>query len=114
MHNRPYISLIGFIYLFAFSLHANTGITIDDVSVRVSEHVVTVDCDVTYDVDEKIKNALSNGVELAFILDLELVEDNQYWLNRSIGSFNYMFFLKYHALSQQYILKDKNNERSFP
>ena len=114
MHNKHHISTFCLLCLISFSLQANIGITIDDISARVIDHVVTVDCDVTYEVDERIEEALSNGVEVAFILDIELVEENQYWMNQNVGSFSYMFFLKYHALSQQYILKDKNIERSFP
>ena len=114
MYKKLHISIFCLLCFFSNSLQANIGITIDDVSARVTEHVVTVDCDVTYEVDKTIEEALSNGVELAFILDIELVEENQYWLNQNVGSFSYMFFLKYHALSQQYILKDRHNERSFP
>ena len=114
MYSKSYICIFCLLSLLTLPSQANTGITIDDISIRVTENIVTVDCDVTYAVDEKVEHALSNGVEVAFILDLELIEEHQYWLNQSVGSFSYMFLLKYHALSQQYILKDATDEQSFP
>jgi hypothetical protein len=114
MHRYITSCLLGFVSLISANSHANSGITIDDVSIRVTERVVTVDCDITYEVDEKVENALSNGVEVAFIVDVELVEENTYWMNQTAGSFNYVFFLKYHALSQQFIVRDDKSEQSFP
>lgn len=114
MRANQLIRLFCLFYLFSFSSQADTGMTIDDVSVRILDRVIMVDCDVNYQVDPKVEDALTNGVEVAFILDIELIEENKYWLNKGVGKFSYIFFIKYHALSQQYILKDKNNERSFP
>ena len=108
------LNLLGLVSLISIISYANTGITIDAVSARVAERNVTVDCDITYEVDEKVEMALNNGVELAFRVDVELVEENTYWFNQTAGSFNYVFFLKYHALSQQFILRDDKSEQSFP
>ena len=114
MHKRFALCLLGLVSLISCNLFANSGITIDDVSVRVTERIVTVDCDITYEVDRKVEEALSNGVEVAFMVDIELVEENPFWMNQNAGRFNYVFFIKYHALSQQYILKDEKGEQSFP
>ena len=114
MHKKLTLCLLGLVSLISFNLFANSGITVDDVSVRVAERIVMVDCDVTYEVDEKVENALSNGIEVAFIVDIKLVEENHYWMNKIAGHFNYVFSIKYHALSQQYILKDEKGEQSFP
>ena len=114
MHKKFSLCLLGLISLFSLHLHANPAITVDDVFVRVNDRIVTVDCDFTFEVDEKVENALSNGVEVAFMVDIELVEENLYWMNQSQGRFNYLFFIKYHALSQQYILKSEEGEESFP
>ncbi|MEM7303951.1 MAG: DUF4390 domain-containing protein [Pseudomonadota bacterium] len=114
MQKIVYFSLVGLIAIISADLYASSGINVDDVSVKVAERIVTVDCDFTYEVDNNVESALSNGVEIAFVVDVELVEENIYWLNRNVGSFSYVFFLKYHALSQQFILRDHNSEQSFP
>ena len=114
MHKRFALCLLGLVSLISCNLYANSGITIDDVSVRVTERIVTVDCDITYEVDRKVEEALSNGVGVAFMVDIELVEENPFWMNQNAGRFNYVFFIKYHALSQQFILKDEKGEQSFP
>ncbi len=101
--------------IFSSSVYAANGIDILDLSTKVVEQKILIECDMKYALDDRIKEALRNGIKMSFLLEIELRQDNTYWLDPVINKLQKEFRVKYHALSKQYILveTDSEKERSF-
>lgn len=92
------------------------SITVNDLSIAVIDHSVKVDCEVQYSVHGSVEEALSNGIAMTFILEVELRQEDTLWLDSTLGKFKREFKVKYHGLSKQYVMVEMggNIERSFP
>lgn len=102
---------------YQFVAHASAEyISVNDVLIEIVDRKINIDCKVKYAVDETVRTALSNGIEVSFILELQLQLQRANWLDETVASLVREFRLKYHALSKQYVLIDvgKDYERSFP
>ena len=111
------ICFVYVLYNFVPLAHADSRfITVNKLSVEVVDQEIMVDSEVRFRVDEKVKAALSNGVDINFILELELRLQREIWPDSTLATQARKFRLKYHALSNQYILVNLNEdkERSFP
>ncbi len=91
------------------------SISIIDLNSYVKEDNLLVNCEVQYRVDKRVREALSNGIEMTFILEIELRQKKDLLLDKTLGSYIHEFKIKYHALSKQFVTleKDRNIERSF-
>ena len=91
-------------------------ISVNELLIEIVDRDIKVDCKVKYAVDDRVKVALNNGIEMLFSVDFELQLERQNWLDTKISSLAREFRLKYHALSKQYVLinVEKDYERSFP
>ena len=93
---------------------ADSAITIERMSAEKQGESIQVSCEVSYRLDEKVKEALTNGIKMTFITNLELLEDTRNWFDQVKGRYQKTFSLKYHALSKQFVLSINNEERSYP
>ena len=94
---------------------ADRAISIIDLASYVNEDNLLVDCEVKYRVDKRVREALNNGIEMTFVLEIELRQKKDFLLDPAHGRYVHEFRIKYHALSKQYVVleKDSNVERSF-
>ena len=108
--------LIYFLTLGLSFASPRESISVHEVSVSVIDKKIIVDCEVQYGLDGQVKEALRNGIEMMFILEIELKHDNPYWVDQKLSSLQREFKIKYHALSKQYVMTETDNEieRSFP
>lgn len=92
------------------------NIIINDLAVEVIEQEVNVKCDVQYGVHEDVEVALLNGIEMIFKLNVEVRQQKAYWPDPLVTSVSKSFKIKYHALSEQFVVSeiDEQTERSFP
>ncbi len=108
------------VYVFystaSFAYAKSKSISVNNLSVEVVNREIKVDSEVRYRVDEKVKSALNNGIEIFFGFELELQMQREIWPDTTIAILKQKFRLKYHALSKQYVLVnvDQGQERSFP
>lgn len=102
--------------LFPHLVCSDQGITVNELSSNVAEKKIRIDCDVEYGLDERVKQALRNGIEMSFLLDIELRQKSPYWIGPLISQLNRGFRVKYHALSKQYVMVDMRDQKelSFP
>lgn len=93
-----------------------SNIIINDLAVEVIEQEINVKCDVQYGVHEEVEIALLNGIEMIFKLIVEVRQEKAYWRDPLITSVSKSFKIKYHALSEQFVVSelDEHTERSFP
>lgn len=94
----------------------SNNILINDLAIEVVENELNVKCDVQYGVHEEVEIALINGIEMTFKLVVEIRQERSYWLDPLITSISKSFKIKYHALSEQFVVSELNEqmERSFP
>jgi hypothetical protein len=111
----------GLLFIIASVLHpssvlAGENITVSGLSSKIFEKIIRVDCDVNYELDDRVKEALRNGIEMTFIFEVEIRQENIYWIDLLISHFQREFQIKYHALSKQFVMIEMENhkERSFP
>ena len=100
--------------LFTSHSRADSFITIENLTTEKQEQSIQVNCEVTYRLDDKVKQALANGIMMTFITDLELLERTSNWFDQVRASYQTEFTIKYHALSKQFVLSINNLERSYP
>ena len=95
---------------------AERGISVNDLSSNVLDKIIRVDCDIQYGLDDSVKEALRNGIEMSFLLEIELRQQHHYWLDPLVNNLSREFRVKYHALSKQYVMIEmgSHKERSFP
>ena len=91
-------------------------IVIHELTAQMRDDNVRVDCEVNYQLSDSVKEALSNGIEMVFRLEIELMQESPYWLDNTRSHLRHEFKVKYHALSKQYVMVEAGNEveRSFP
>lgn len=93
---------------------AQGDIVIESLTTEKQDQSIQVNCEITYRLDEKVKQALSNGIMMTFVTDLELLERTSGWFDQVKASYHTEFTIKYHALSKQFVLSMNNLERSYP
>jgi hypothetical protein len=102
--------------LYSSLVFADKGIIVSDLSSRVVEQKVKVDCEIQYRLDDRVNEALTNGIEMSFLLEIELRQESDYWLDPLLSQLKREFRVKYHALSKQFVMVEIGSqiERSYP
>ncbi|MDW3095984.1 MAG: DUF4390 domain-containing protein [Gammaproteobacteria bacterium] len=115
------LSLPSFLFIFSIALcctsaWAEKGIRVNDLSSSVVDKKIRVDCEIHYGLSDKVKEALRNGIEMSFLLEVELRQESLYWLDPLVNNLFREFRVKYHALSKQFVMIEmgSHKERSFP
>lgn len=82
--------------------------SIHSVSAELSDGVYVLNARLDVELSEEMSNALKNGVALVFVLDLHVKEQKYRWFKKTVVKLEQRYELRYHALSQQYILTNRN------
>jgi hypothetical protein len=72
--------------------------------IRSEPDSLVLDCETDVDLPDSIREALEKGVGIEFVMEIRLRDKIKYWPNPEIGDLKYVFQVKYHALSKQYIV----------
>lgn len=83
--------------------------TIRGASTELSEQVYLLHTQIEYPLTAEVLEALTNGVPITFRLDIEVERGRRWWLNETVASLEQRFQLAYHALSEQYVLRNLNS-----
>jgi len=94
--------------LWTGAAHAD-GFTIKSVETRLVEKVYLVNASVNYRFSEAALEALQNGVPLIILLDIEVIQKRNWWLNKTIAELQQGYLLLYHALTEKYIINNLNS-----
>ena len=97
------------------SADSDHSISIIDLTSYVKEDNLLVDCEVKYHVEKRVREALNNGIEMTFVLEMVLRKKQDLLIDPTLGRYIHEFRIKYHALSKQYVMLEKGShvERSF-
>ena len=68
-----------------------------------------LDANIEYRLSEPVLEALKNGVPLIILVDIEVAQVRNWWMNKTIAELQQGYLLLYHALSEKYILNNLNS-----
>jgi len=93
--------------LYAIGVRAD-GFTVDNASFRVVDGVVSMNADVRFKFSEAIREALSNGVDLTVVVESEVARVRDFLWNEPTARLAARYGIEFHALSNQYLLRNLN------
>ncbi len=81
---------------------------IEDERTLLVNGIYRASARVVFDMDQKVQEALDNGVPLVVDLEIGLIRKRRWLWPEVIHEFKQRYMLYYHALSRRYIVKDVN------
>lgn len=112
--------------LFALVLLVSTSSLAENFKVQTAEvskigNGYILNAEIKYPLTPRVTEAITNGVPITFLQQLELIHSTsifgKYWQwEKTLWSTSLRYELRYHALSEQYLLKDLDTEHlsNFP
>lgn len=83
-----------------------TEYTVVNVSTELKGQQYYLNADVEYEFNEEVLEAMKNGVSLGIRLSIKLKRVRDYLWNESVVTVEQYHEIHYHALTEQYIIKD--------
>ena len=84
--------------------------------VVLSDGQYFLDAEVDFNLSPAATEALESGVPLTFELQIELTRPRRFWLDEVVVKMTQRYRVRYHALSERYVLTDltTGDSRTFP
>lgn len=80
--------------------------------VALHDGVYRLDADIDFHLSPAAEDALESGVPLIFELRIELVRPRRFWLDENVAYLTQRYRIRFHALSQRYVLTNLNTSES--
>lgn len=80
-----------------------------DLEISVKDSDLVLNGKLGFELSESALEALSNGLPLTFETEINVVPENSWFWSRPVVSEHFMLEIKYHALSQHYLVKAMNS-----
>lgn len=87
--------------------------TIQNAKTELADKVYRLDASLKYQFPPKALKALENGVTLILALDIEVIKPRRYMWDEEIASLEQRYEIQYLALTDQYLLSNKNSGSQF-
>ncbi|WP_455366680.1 DUF4390 domain-containing protein [Kaarinaea lacus] len=104
---RGILSLL--IFLGPASSANAEGFVINHAELVLSDKVYHLNATLDFDFSNEVLDAINNGVPLVLELVIEILEPRRYWWDDEIASLEQRYQLHYHALSEQYLVRNLNS-----
>ena len=88
-------------------------IEIANPQITASEDGYVVAADFSFELNERLEEAVTKGVVLYFVADFEMMRPRWYWFDEKLVSRSQTYRLSYHALTRQYRLSTGGLHQSF-
>ena len=88
-------------------------IEIANPQITASDEGFVVSADFSFELNERLEEAVTKGVVLYFVTEFEMTRPRWYWLDEKVVSRNQTHRLSYHALTRQYRLSKGGLHQSF-
>jgi hypothetical protein len=79
-------------------------IEVVDARLAASEEGLLLSADFSFEFNERLQEAVSNGVTLYFVVEFELTRPRWWWFDENTAQRRTQWRLSYHALTRQYRL----------
>ena len=97
---------------FAGSAFANDKSTIRQASVRAAPQGYVLDADIDITLNRTLEDALAKGINLYFLLDLEVSRPRSWWFDEGIVEASRKMRLYYHLLLRRYVVESGYTTRT--
>jgi hypothetical protein len=89
---------------------------ITNAATRLEGGVYLLDADIRYRLSDTVREALASSVPLTFVLRMQVRRERRWLWDITVATLEQRFRLQYHALAQQYVVTNLNNDalQSFP
>ncbi len=87
--------------------------TVENAKTELVDKVYRLDASLKYNFPPKALDALENGVTLLLALDIEVIKPRRYMWNEEIATLEQRYEIRYLALTDQYLLHNKNSGSQF-
>jgi hypothetical protein len=87
--------------------------TVQNAKTELADKVYRLDASLKYRLPPKALDALENGVTLILALDIEVIKPRRYMWDEEIASLEQRYEIQYLALTDQYLLNNKNSGSHF-
>ena len=88
-------------------------IEITNPQITASEDGYAVSAEFSFELNERLEEAVTKGVVLYFVTEFEMTRPRWYWLDEKVVSRNQTHRLSFHALTRQYRLSTGGLHQSF-
>ncbi len=88
-------------------------IEITNPQITASEDGFVISADFSFELNERLEEAVTKGVVLYFVTEFEMTRPRWYWLDEKVVSRNQTHRLSFHALTRQYRLSKGGLHQSF-
>jgi hypothetical protein len=95
--------LVVLVSAFALCAHADE-IEVIDARLATSDEGLLLSADFAFDFNERLQEAVANGVPLHFVIEFELSRPRWWWFDEQTAYRHTQWRLSYHALTRQYRL----------
>lgn len=85
------------------------GFSIVNVRTDLRENVYQLSAELDFEFTEQVNEAVENGIPVTLEVIIRLEKPQQYWWPEEVSVVMKRFQLQYHALSEQYIVRNLNN-----
>jgi hypothetical protein len=76
--------------------------------IVLRDGVYYLDAAIDFQLSAAARDALESGVPLTFQLNIEVIRPRTFWLDENVASLVQRYRVRYHALSQRYVLTNLN------
>jgi hypothetical protein len=98
--------------LFANTTYAD-GVFVRNAETQRIDNIYRLNAIIDYRLSPETLKALHNGVTLSFLVELEVLKKQRYWLDDSVATLKQRYQLTFHELSQTYQLSNQNSGSNF-
>ena len=88
-------------------------IEIANPQITASEDGFVVSADFSFELNDRLEEAVTKGVVLYFVTEFEMTRPRWYWLDEKVVSRNQTHRLSFHALTRQYRMSTGGLHQSF-
>lgn len=85
------------------------GFAINHAEIVLSNKVYQLNARLTFDFSQDVMDAIENGVPMVLNLDIEIMRPRRYFWDDEVASLEQRYQLQYHALSEQYVVRNLNS-----
>ncbi len=87
--------------------------TVQNAKTELVDKVYRLDASLKYRFSPQALDALENGVTLILALDIQVIKPRRYMWNEEIATLEQRYEIRYLALTDQYLLNNKNSGSQF-
>ena len=117
MNRRSFLAALGCAVLLIWTRPAQANGTIDVQQARLEvshpDNLVLLSADFTLSLTETLRDAVTRGLPLYFVVELQIQRSRWYWLDENVVTAMKEWRLSYHALTRQFRVASSGRSESF-